>query len=98
MPRGCDHVVHVHLDVVRKGTVTIRHFVVEFNEDGEALRIKERKPKTYTPRGVSIGVCDVSWWVRTSHPLGSGDTLPKRVIEAARAKMVSEDAARNATP
>lgn len=74
---GCDHSVHVRLEN--------RHFIVEYNADGEVLRIKERKPKTYAPRGVSIGVYDVSWWVPSSHPLGIGNTLPKRVIAAAEA-------------
>lgn len=90
MPRGCDHDTHVRLSG--------RYFIVEYNADGNVLRIKERKAKSYAPRGVSIGVFDASWWVATSHPLGTGDTLPKRVIAAAHAKRTAEDISANATP
>lgn len=72
MPRGCASAVHVHL----KG----RHFIVEYDAAGEVLRIKERKQKS---EPYLIGVYDASWWTASSHPLGSGDTLPKRIIVAA---------------
>ena len=90
MPRGCDHAVHVQIEVRGR----LRHFIVEFNADGDVLRIKERKPKEHP----CLGVYDASWWVATSHVLGTGNTLPKRVIAAARAKMAGEDRALNDTP
>lgn len=86
MPRGCDHSVHVHLEN--------RHFIVEYNEIGGVLRIKERKPKLPP----MIGVYDASWWVPSSHPLGIGDTLPKRIVAAAEAKRAAEDKAYDAAP
>jgi hypothetical protein len=86
MPRGCDYSVHVRLEQ--------RHFIVEYDSDGKVLRIKERKPNG-PPSGTSS---DVSWWVATSHPLGNGNTLPKRVIAAALAKQQAEHRADLATP
>lgn len=104
MPRGCDHAVHVKLKVERPvvpslETLTVRqhverHFIVEFNADGDVLRIKERKKK----EPPQIGVYDASWWVAGSHPLGTGDTLPKRVIAAALAKLDAEERSARATP
>jgi len=86
-PRGCDYSVHVHVDE--------RHFIVEYDECGNVLRIKERKKK----ENPTIGVYDVSWWVPSSHVLGKSPyTRPRRVIAAAAAKMAAEDAAHNATP
>jgi hypothetical protein len=90
MPRGCDHSVHVHLEN--------RRFIVEYNEVGDVLRIKERKPVPYAPPNSKPNVCDVSWWVATSHPLGIGMTLPKRVILAAEMKKAAEDKAYDAAP
>ena len=84
MPRGCDHDVHVR--IVHKERA--RHFIVEFNADGEVLRIKERRMKDYAPMGVPIGEYNATYWVATSHVLGTGNTLPKRIIAAARAKLM----------
>lgn len=86
MPRGCDYAVHV--EVYDPRTTRKRYFIVEFNSDCEVLRIKER-PGNGKP---------VSWWVASSHALGTGDTLPKRVISAARQKLAAEERAANAAP
>lgn len=77
MPPGCDHAVNVRLND--------RSFIVEFNEVGEILRIKERKQ--LFNHGPEMSYYNVSYWVPSSHPLGTGNTLPKRIIAAARAKM-----------
>lgn len=92
MPRGCDHAVHV--EVYDPRTTRKRYFIVEFNSDCEVLRIKERKPKEKP----QLGVYYAAWWVASSHALGTGDTLPKRVISAARQKLAAEERAANATP
>ena len=70
MPRGCDHAVRVRFED--------RHFIVEYGADGNVLRIKERKPCPW-----KRGDYDHSWWTATCHPLGNGNTLPKRIIAAA---------------
>ncbi len=84
--RGCDHAVHVKMHE--------RHFIVEFNEVDEVLRIKERKRKEHP----QVGVYDVSWWVAACHPWGSGNTMPKRIAAAAKAKWDVENRAFDATP
>lgn len=71
-----------------------RTFIVEYDDDGNVLRIKERKNK----QPPMIGVYEASWWTAKSHVLGAGLTMPKRVIEMARQKMAAEDVAHNATP
>lgn len=90
-PRGhrrCDYAVHVRLEN--------RHFIVEYGADGDVQRIKERK--TCFPGEHWECIADKSWWVPTSHPLGTGNTMPKRVIAATLAKTTAEDLAHNATP
>lgn len=86
MPRGCDYAVHVQLEG--------RYFIAEFDADGNALRIKERKQKQLP----TIGVYDASWWVASSHALGTKNTLPKRIIAAAHVKTIAEHESANATP
>lgn len=92
MPRGCDHSVHVRLEITdevtrgagkqpRRGP---RHFIVEYDADGEVLRIKERK--TYGAGEPWERLYDGPYWKAGTHSLGNGDTLPKRVIAAAKAK------------
>lgn len=76
MARGCDHAVRVHVDD--------RHFIVEFNADGEVLRIKERR--LYAKGTLYEAWCQASYWVASSHSLGTRDTRPKRIIAAAREK------------
>lgn len=82
-----DHKTHVEIDG--------RKFVVHYDSDGEVLRIYERK--TYKHFGVER-VAESSYWFAKSHVLGSGLTMPKRIIEKARQKMAAEDRAHNATP
>jgi hypothetical protein len=102
MPRGCDHAVHVHIDVVnpehkargRAPKAGNRHFIVEFDADGEVLRIKERKKYDHGPNAGS-GVYNHPWWKAGTHPLG---VLPRRVIAAARLKLSEEHRSANATP
>lgn len=60
-----------------------RRFYVEF-VNNEAVRINERK--TYKFFGVEQ-VYMRTYWVASSHSLGKGNTIPKRVIEAAKAKL-----------
>lgn len=101
--RGCDYSVHVKFEIDaplngargKRPRAGSRYFIVDFNADGDALRIKERKTRTMF--GVD-NVYDFSWWSASSHPLGSGNTLPKRVIEAAHKKTAAEDRSANAVP
>lgn len=88
MRHGCDFSVHVQLER--------RHFIVEFDEDSEVLRIKERKNYDYGP-GMS-GVYNASYWVASSHVLGTGNTMPKRIIAAARNKLIAEERSEDAAP
>lgn len=83
----CDHSVRV--------TVDERKFVVEFGPDGDVLRIKERM--TLVTFGVDHAYL-TSYWVASSHSLGKKNTMPKRIIAAAREKMAAEDRASAATP
>lgn len=76
MRPGCAVSVHIQMGH--------RYFVVEFDANDEVLRIKERKAKEHP----QLGVYNASWWVASSHPLGTGNTLPKRIIQAARANLV----------
>lgn len=76
-------------------TIEGRSFAVHYNADGEVLRINERK--SYTQFGV-LKDYETSYWSARSHVLGSGLTMPKRIIEKARQKMTSEDRAHDATP
>lgn len=73
MRHGCARAVHVQLED--------RHFIVEYNSDDDVLRIKERN---HGP-GLS-GTYNASYWVASSHVLGSGDTLPKRILRIAKEK------------
>lgn len=57
-----------------------RRFSVLFDERGQPLRIKERK-KLETPM---IGWYSVTYWSAKHHGLGKGDTLVKRIINAAK--------------
>lgn len=88
MRHGCDHAIHVRFDD--------RHFIVEYDEDGNVLRIKERKQYDHGP-GIS-GTYNASYWVASSHVLGSGNTMPKRILAAATAKRAAEDRNSDATP
>lgn len=69
--------VHVEIDG--------RRFIVEWSANGEVRRIKERK---LLPEP-QIGVFDSSYWDVRHHELGKGNTLPKRIIAAASAKLAS---------
>ncbi len=85
-PRGsrvCHHSVRVELEQ--------RTFIVEYDTPGHVARIKQIKK---SPRSE----WEVSWWTANSHPLGTGDTLPKRVIAAALAKTTAQDRNADATP
>lgn len=102
MPRGCDHSVHVHLEVKKSVCMQgqpprtgVRHFIVEYDADGIVLRIKERKEFDY---GFTSGVYNAPYWKSGTHALGIGNTLPKRIIAAAEAKMAAENKAYDATP
>lgn len=101
MPRGCDHSVWVDIDVTRSATAGhkpragIRKFIVEFDADGLVIRIKERK--TYGTYPLN-GVYNAPYWKAGTHALGNGDTLPKRIIAAAYAKLRAEHRAADATP
>jgi hypothetical protein len=70
---------HVHIDE--------REFIVHYGDDGNVLRIYERK--TYVHYGVRK-TWNACYWFAKSHVLGSGNTMPKRVIAAARYKMVED--------
>jgi hypothetical protein len=101
MPRGCDYSVRIDVDVSempglagRQPRTGLRKFIVEFDSDGEVLRIKEVK-QLQPP---SIGIYHAQFWKAGTHALGNGDTLPKRVIAAAAAKMAAEDGNADATP
>lgn len=107
MPRGCDHAIRVTISVpygrvVRDDAGTSvfkqrneeRTFIVEYDADGEVLRIKEIR-ELAKPQ---VGIAHVSWWKAGTHPLGSGNTLPKRVLAAAMAKKWNADKATDATP
>ena len=93
MPRGCDYSVHVRIQVVnpekkargRQPRAGLRHFIVEFDADGEVLRIKERK-QMLPPQS---GVYNHPWWKAGTHPLG---VLPRQIIAAARAAKGAVDA------
>jgi hypothetical protein len=65
-------------------TVTIdgRKFIVDFDENGEPLRIKERK--TYEAGRPWERLYNASYWDAKHHSLGGPDTLPVRIIAAAR--------------
>lgn len=86
---GCDYAVHVHLED--------RHFIVEYSADGDVLRIKERKYKE--PSFLRVGgLYTVSYWKAGTHPLGTSNTIPKRIIAAALAKITAEDRSIDACP
>jgi hypothetical protein len=101
---GCDYSVRIELRVGEHSGVGagmpprtgLRKFIVEYDADGEVLRIKEIRqlPPLY---GVAR-VYHASYWKASTHALGNGDTLPKRIIAAARAKLDAEERSINATP
>lgn len=68
--RGCDHSIRVEVDG--------RKFRVDYDADGNVIRIKERKIKT-------AGVYEVSYWVATSHRAPEG-SRPARIMAAAAEK------------
>jgi len=71
-----------------------RVFVVEFDSDGEPLRIKERKNK----KPPMAGVYDTQIWSAKSNGRGGSHTLPERIINLARQKLRREHEADIATP
>lgn len=101
MPRGCDYAVHVHIEVDapvkklrgRQPKTGLRHFIVEFDADGECLRIKERK--TYDHGSGIAGVYNAPYYKAGTHPLA---ILPRRIVAAAELKLREEHRAANATP
>jgi hypothetical protein len=58
-----------------------RTFTVVFDSAGTAIRICERKKYGTPPID---GWYNAVYWSAKHHALGKGDTLPKRIIEAAR--------------
>lgn len=61
-----------------------RRFSVLFDERGAPLRVKERKKCEHPILGHWYSV---SYWSAAHHSLGKGDTLVKRIINAAKAKL-----------
>jgi hypothetical protein len=101
-PCGCDYPVHVHIDVVapakktrgRQPQTGRRHFIVHFNEDGEALRIYERKAYDHGP-GAGAGFYNHYYWKAGTHPK---TWLPAQIIATALLKTAEEHRSANATP
>jgi hypothetical protein len=85
--RACDFVVHVKIDD--------RKFVVEFDSDGEVIRIKERKAKLPP----MLGIYDVSYWESANHPMPkSAWSIPQRCVAAARKRLQDEHQSMLDTP
>lgn len=63
-------------------TVDDRRFIVDFDEQGEAVRIKERKKFGIYPLD---GWYNAPYWSAKHHKIGSPKTLPARIIAAAKA-------------
>jgi hypothetical protein len=98
MPHGCDYSVRVEINVEERPSATGKHprtglrkFIVEYDADGQVLRIKEIKPLP----APSIGIYHQPYWKGGTHPLG---VLPRQIIAAAAAKKAAEDRAHDATP
>ncbi len=70
-----------------------RKFVVEYDSDGDPLRIKERKSKPLP----ALGVYEVSYWVASSHALRAW-TRPDRILNAAGLRKPLKDREPDATP
>jgi hypothetical protein len=92
----CDYSVRVEMGVSaqsggRPRRAGVRKFIVEYNADGEPLRIKEirelQKPQ--------LGIYHANYWNAKSHPRTG---LPARILDAAHAKQLAENAVANATP
>lgn len=65
-------------------TVTVdgRKFIVDFNEAGEPVRIKERK--THGTGKPWECLYNAPYWNAKHHKLGGPDTLPMRILAAAK--------------
>lgn len=93
---GCDYSVRVELDVqarVSKGKpprTGLRKFIVEYDADGEPLRIKEIC-QLQPPQN---GIYHKGFWYNNYPRTG----LPERVLHAAAAKRAAQDRAADATP
>lgn len=59
-----------------------RTFIVDFDDAGEPLRIKERKKYGAYPLD---GWYNAPYWHAKHHVLGGPNTLPVRILAAARA-------------
>lgn len=60
-----------------------RNFIAEFDQDGNPLRIKERKDL----KPPAIGIYEISYWVASSHKMGKQNSISYKVIAAAREKL-----------
>lgn len=94
-PISANHKIRVDVDVpvTRKRTrhKGVRKFIVEYDADGNVLRVKEIKETAAATR-------HQNYWKAGTHPLGNGDTLIKRILAAAAAKRTAEDRSIDATP
>jgi hypothetical protein len=91
----CDYSVRVEMNVDavsggRPRRAGLRKFIVEFDSEGEALRIKEIVQQ-HRPAGLRHS----NYWNAKAHPRVG---LAERVIAAAHAKQHAEDLATRATP
>lgn len=64
-----------------RADVNGRRFTVVFDAQNNPVRITERK--TYNHEGLT-GFYTAVYWNAKHHALGMGNTLPKRIIAAAR--------------
>lgn len=92
----CDYSVRVELSVEaasggKPRRPGLRKFIVEFDSDGEPLRIKEIR----VLQPPQSGIYHAGYWNAKSHPRTG---LPERVIAAAYAKQHAEELAASATP
>lgn len=60
---------------------TGRTFIVDFDEEGDPVRIKERKKYGKYPLD---GWYNAPYWSAKHHQLGSPDTIPARVLALAK--------------
>lgn len=84
MPRGCDYAVHLK-------NFEGRHFIVEYDSDGVALRIKERHTRIFY--GV-LRVHNTQYW----HSGQRATKTPARILDAAHLQRVEQDTRADATP
>lgn len=64
-------------------TLGSRKFIVDFDEAGEPIRIKERKLYRPDHRFLAV-VADAPYWHARHHRVGNPRTLVARILEAAK--------------